>query len=140
MISNDNAIESMLSSLQNLVEKGLVTSEGAGDAYDEVLEAIEKGRKICPVVLEEKDPGYPAKKIPVGIYLASDGIEIRPEGYGDCGTEKGFGCPIFIEFYEGSLRVVLWTDINDEDPTVIHMEGALESLWVEKDKRYPLQG
>lgn len=123
----NDAVESMLVALENLVEKGLVTYEGVGDAYDEVLEAIEKGRKICPLILEEKSPEYPAKKIPVAIHLASDGIEIRPEGYGDAGTLEGFGCPIFIEFYEGSLRVALWTDINVEDPVVIHMDGALES-------------
>ncbi len=35
---------------------------------------------------------------------------------------------IYIEFYGGKPRVIVWGDINSPDPThVIELEGALES-------------
>jgi hypothetical protein len=66
--------------------------------------------------------------IPCTIELKNGSIYIRPEGYGDCGTEDGFGCPVIIEYYEGSIRVVVWGDINSEDPTVnVKLDNAHES-------------
>lgn len=42
--------------------------------------------------------------------------------------EPGFGSPIYIEFYQGSLRLLVWDDINQGDTTyVISLEGVLES-------------
>ena len=55
------------------------------------------------------------------------GIGISVEGFADAGT-KGFGEPIFIEFYNGKLLVRCYADINKEDPTMtVEMSGALES-------------
>jgi len=65
--------------------------------------------------------------IPCTIELENGVIYIRPEGYGDCGTEDGYGCPVLIEYYEGSLRVVVWNDINQEDPMVLKLDNAHES-------------
>ena len=54
-------------------------------------------------------------------------ILIRPEGYGEKTMDNGQGSPIMIERYNGKLRVILWGDINMEDPTdTIEMEGARE--------------
>jgi len=52
---------------------------------------------------------------------------IRPEGYGDHSSEDGNGFPIGIEVYEGRLRVLVWDDINAENPRIIDMERARES-------------
>jgi len=42
--------------------------------------------------------------------------------------ESGCGEIIYLERYEGSLRLIVWADINDADPThVIDLSSALES-------------
>lgn len=44
------------------------------------------------------------------------------EGYGDEGR------PVIIDLFNDKLQVVVWADINNEDPThVIDLKGALES-------------
>jgi len=57
--------------------------------------------------------------------LSRDGIEIRHTG---TSCYDGDYAPIFIEWYDGVPRIVIWADINDQDPThVIDMSKALES-------------
>lgn len=54
-------------------------------------------------------------------------IEIRPHGYGEKTAIAGHGSPVLIEFHDGELRVVVFGDINQEDPThIISLEGAKE--------------
>lgn len=63
------------------------------------------------------------------VECSNQSIYIMPDGYGDCSSNNGHGCPIMLEVWEGELRVVVWSDINDEDPThIISLEGARESL------------
>ena len=58
---------------------------------------------------------------------ASDfAISIHPQGHGDFGSADGHGCPLFIEFYQGRLRVIAFPDINEPDPKIIDMSGARE--------------
>ena len=46
------------------------------------------------------------------------------EGYGTKNT-IGDEPMVMMEFWEGELRVLVWTDINQEDPThIISLEGA----------------
>lgn len=53
---------------------------------------------------------------------------IAPVGYGDYSSMEGLGCPILLERYGGRLRLVVWGDINQEEPThIIDLEGARES-------------
>ena len=55
-------------------------------------------------------------------------IYISPKGYGDACSADGCGIPALIEVYEGELRIIIWGDINKEDPThTISLEGARES-------------
>jgi hypothetical protein len=57
--------------------------------------------------------------------VISDGIEIR---YTGTSCYDGDYAPIFIEWYDGVPRIIIWADINDQDPThVIDMSKALES-------------
>ena len=50
-------------------------------------------------------------------------ILIGVEGYSDASSIDGE--PIMIEIWKKELRVVLWSDINREDPKhIISMEGA----------------
>jgi len=38
------------------------------------------------------------------------------------------GCPIWLEVYQGKLRVHIWADVNKEDPThSIDLEVARET-------------
>jgi hypothetical protein len=55
------------------------------------------------------------------------GIDIKAQGYGNLTMEDGYGTPVFLEFYEGSLRLLYFPDINQEEPVVVPLEGALES-------------
>jgi len=52
---------------------------------------------------------------------------IGAEGYGEKTAAEGCGHPVVIEFYKGELRLLVWSDINSEDPThTISLEGARE--------------
>ena len=74
------------------------------------------------------------KKVKTVVELSNDSIYISPKGYGDCGTEDGHGCPVMLEIWEGELRVVVWSDINQEDPThIISIAGAKEELRIKTD-------
>ena len=65
--------------------------------------------------------------VPIQINYRETGINIRPQGYGDTGSEPGFGAPIYLEVYRGELRLIVWSDINHEEPThVISLEAARE--------------
>lgn len=66
--------------------------------------------------------------VPCIVEMQNGTIWIRPEGYGDCGSQDGCGFPIKIEYYDKSVRVVVWGDINKEDPTVnVKLDDARES-------------
>ncbi len=67
------------------------------------------------------------EKLRVRIKKTSNSIDIVPDGYGDFGSEDGQGVPILLEIYEGELRLIVWNDINSEDPMIINMEGAKET-------------
>ena len=56
------------------------------------------------------------------------------DGSGLCGMEEGVNEVVLFEFYEGKPRLLVWADINREDPThVIGLSGAMESARVEND-------
>ena len=87
-------------------------------------------RKYQLVLSDHADPSCRKKQksLPVKVELCPQGITVYPKGYGDATSADGYGSPILIEFYSGELRVVLWSDINREDPThTISMEEARES-------------
>lgn len=91
---------------------------------------VDNGLMQMEVFVREKSADSPGNVVAVKMEGCSDGsIEIRPIGYGDCTSKKGYGCPVIIERWEGDLRLVVWGDINKEDPThIISLEGAKESL------------
>ena len=64
--------------------------------------------------------------LPIRIYASDFAISIYPQGHGEFGSADGHGCPLFIEFYQGRLRVVAFPDINKEEPRVIDLSGARE--------------
>jgi hypothetical protein len=65
--------------------------------------------------------------VPIQINYRETGINLCPQGYGDANSEPGFGGPIFLEVYRGELRLIVWSDINHQEPThVISLEAARE--------------
>jgi len=67
--------------------------------------------------------------LPIKVSLNDNGLVISAEGYGDHTSQDGFGAPILItNQIHGGLEVVVWADINKEDPThIIKLDGAQES-------------
>lgn len=62
------------------------------------------------------------------------GFLIAAEGYGEKCSDVNYSHPVLIELYEGELRVVIWNDINKEDPThIISLEGAKDDKRIEED-------
>lgn len=56
-------------------------------------------------------------------------LTVQFKGYGDCSSADGHGSPILIENRDGKPFLVVWGDINREEPThVIDLSGAAENL------------
>lgn len=73
-----------------------------------------------------------AGKLPVRIVASPHGVSIYADGYGDFGSAEGHGTPVFLELHRGRLRLLVWADINREDPTQdIDLSGSRE------DRRQP---
>ena len=64
--------------------------------------------------------------LPIRIEASDFAISIYPEGHGDFGSADGHGCPLFIELYQGRLRVIAFPNINEQDPQIIDLSGARE--------------
>ena len=68
------------------------------------------------------------KELPIRIEVSEQGIFIGAEGYGEQSANAKFATPIMVEYNQGELRVIVWANINKEDPTsIINMMGARES-------------
>jgi hypothetical protein len=71
----------------------------------------------------------------VDIMVDELGIYIRPHGYGEKTAENGHGFPIMIEQHDGAPRVIVWSNINKEEPThFVDIGGAKESNRVEESQ------
>jgi hypothetical protein len=61
----------------------------------------------------------------ISVEVIPEGVAIRHAG---TGCNDGDYPPIIIEWWDGVPRIVIWGDINDQDPThIIDMSKALES-------------
>ena len=68
--------------------------------------------------------------IPVKACFNGAGLVISAEGYGDKTSQDGQGAPVLItnQVHGKGLEVVIWSDINEEDPThFVKLDGAKES-------------
>lgn len=54
-------------------------------------------------------------------------IQIMPKGYGNCNMNDGEGTPLYLEYYEGKLKLYYFDDINDENNKSISLDGAKET-------------
>jgi hypothetical protein len=67
-------------------------------------------------------------KLPIKIFGNGGQLFIGFEGYGEQNADADNSTPVIIEVWDGKLRVIVFGDINNEDPThTIELEGARES-------------
>ncbi len=63
------------------------------------------------------------QKVKVSVERDNLALIVHPEGYAVWDTDNS--APIILERYEGRLRLIVWADINEEEPThIIDLEGA----------------
>ncbi len=95
----------------------------------------ESQRNMFEIKLEDGD-SESSERLSIRIEVGDSSISIFPKGYGDHDSADGHGCPIFIEYYRGCLRVVVCPDINDETPQIIDLSGANELSRLPEDTLY----
>jgi len=82
-------------------------------------------KQILNVQLADGDPES-IGNLPVRIQATDFSVALFPEGFGDFASAQGHGCPVSLEFYRGRLRLIVFPDINTEDPMIIDLDGAKE--------------
>ena len=95
------------------------------DLVDGNLEVADTNSQTMTAVISDGHPDH-SGRLPVRIVADDQFISIFPTGYGDCGSVDGYGCPVSIELYEGRLRLIVFEDIHEGDPTIIDLEAARE--------------
>ena len=84
--------------------------------------------KVPTMFATLRDKSANDKELQVKVENGHTSVYLCPQGYGDGCSEDGFGCPVMLEIWEGELRLVVWGDINQQDPThIISLEGAAEN-------------
>ena len=77
------------------------------------------------VFLNDQHPDGEKKKL--RIKITDNFVLLQPDGYGDHCSKEGEGFPIAFEWFEGSPRLIVWGNINDEEHThIVYMEDAKE--------------
>ena len=92
-----------------------------------------KVENLGQTVLRDNNPDY-TTALPVCVSLNNSFVEFEAEGFNACCTcddqSIGHGMKAFvaIEIWEGELRLLVWSDLNQEDPThIISLENAREA-------------
>jgi hypothetical protein len=88
---------------------------------------FQKGRMI----LKEQSADCPKVTIPIQLVCENGQLWIQPKGYGEKCAQDGQGFPVGLEIWEGKLRLIVFNDINSEDPQIISLENAKESCRIE---------
>ena len=88
--------------------------------------------------LKEQCPDSAPIEIKVNILSEGGQIWIQPEGYGEKCAKDDEGRPVGIEIWQGRLRLIVFDDINREEPQIIDLEKARETArlkcnWCGKD-------
>ena len=89
-------------------------------------------------IIKEQCPDSAPIEIKVTILSEGGQIWIQPEGFGEKCAMDDEGWPIGIEVWQGRLRLIIFDDINREDPQIIDLENARETArmrcnWCEKE-------
>ena len=62
-----------------------------------------KAKQSLHVILHDANSEH-SGTLPIRVAGNESAISIFAEGYGDFGSEEGFGCPVFLELYGGKFR------------------------------------
>lgn len=84
-------------------------------------------KKSLTIILEEQCADVPSKTIRVKLLSEGGKLWIRPKGYSDKCSAKGHGYPVGLEIWQGRLRLIVFDDINVEEPKIIDLENSRES-------------
>ena len=95
-------------------------------------------KETFTISIKEQCTDSPAKAVRVNILSEAGKLWIQPVGYSDKTSADGHGFPISLEIWQGRLRLIVFNDINAEDPRIIDMENAIEIArnrcsWCEKE-------
>ena len=90
------------------------------------------------ITIKEQCPDTSPIEIKVNILSEGGQIWIQPDGFGEKCSVDGEGYPIGIEIWQGKLRLIVFDDINTEDPQIIDLEKAKETArmrcnWCKKE-------
>jgi hypothetical protein len=64
------------------------------------------------------------RQVTVEVEENSLGLAIHPEG---TGVYDGPFAPIFLELYDGQLRLLIWDNVNEQEPKIIELSRTFES-------------
>ncbi|KAA3643948.1 MAG: hypothetical protein DWQ07_17685 [Chloroflexi bacterium] len=94
-----------------------------------VSSALDKNGKGFPVNLidQAKSPNDQAAFTGRVVLGPSGDIALFVDGFGTQTTEPGHGAIAFIEKWMDELRLIVFSDINREEPTVVSLAKAAES-------------
>jgi hypothetical protein len=84
---------------------------------------------ILPFTLQDQNG---SRQLQGRVELATNGqLCFHLAGYGDFCSAPGHGVPVLVELLDGAPRLLVWADINREEPThVIDLSGAAEARQV----------
>jgi len=90
------------------------------------------------ITLQEQSPCFEPKTIMLHLLAENGQLWIQPQGYGEKCAEDGEGSPVGMEIWEDRLRLVVFDNINSEDPRIIDLENAKETVrrrcnWCKKE-------
>lgn len=88
--------------------------------------ATQSGKLLIECFISEQCSDVPRKKLAVNIMAESGKLWVHPIGYGDKTSADGHGWPIGLEIWDGRLRLIIFDDINTEEPKIIDFENARE--------------
>jgi hypothetical protein len=100
------------------VEAVLNALKAAGGHINEVI--------AHKAILTEQDSESLPSEINVNIVSEGGKLWLGPQGYGEKCTADGEGFSIGLEIWQGRLRLVVFDDINSEEPQIIDLEKAKE--------------
>ena len=91
------------------------------------------GEAYVTTVLSDQLTDDAEPKVQAKINCRGGSLHIHVDGYGDSCSLDGDGYPIAIEIADGELRVVVWSDINQEEHThLIPLTKAKEYARIEE--------
>lgn len=116
-------ITRLLSEIQSLKKQPSVNKESLNALFS-IAGELESENAPLPSFTLQDDTGHGDVTGNVN-NVAHLGLAIHVEGYGEYSSQDDQGAPVYIEKYDGELRVLVYADINQEDPThVVCLEGA----------------